>query len=104
MAVLYHIWVPAFALAHVLGVSLLLYSLEKVSGIVSKSCKRVHSRVQSVFKRKPKFDIETDGGEDGAGGSPLKLVAMSQRTSSARSTPVRVVATAARLGTCRKGL
>ncbi|BDA42962.1 ABC transporter G family member 22 [Coccomyxa sp. Obi] len=44
MAVLWSIFLPAVVFAHVLGGVLLLYSLEKVSGVVSKSWKRVFGR------------------------------------------------------------
>ena len=41
---LWSIFLPAVVFAHVLGGVLLLYSLEKVSGVVSKSWKRVFGR------------------------------------------------------------
>eukprot|EP00884_Botryococcus_braunii_P015425 jgi/Botrbrau1/2566/Bobra.0079s0051.1 len=41
MAVLHEVWVPTVVVAHILGVILLLYSLEKVNGIVSKAWKRL---------------------------------------------------------------
>ena len=41
MTVLYQVWVPAVAVAHLIGLSLLVYSLEKVSGIVSKTASRI---------------------------------------------------------------
>ncbi|EIE27766.1 hypothetical protein COCSUDRAFT_45983 [Coccomyxa subellipsoidea C-169] len=50
MAVLWEIFVPAVVFAHVLGGVLLLYSLEKVSGVVSKSWKRVFGRFRSSAK------------------------------------------------------
>lgn len=50
MAVLWSIFVPAVVFAHVLGGVLLLYSLEKVSGVVSKSWKRVFGRFRSSAK------------------------------------------------------
>lgn len=37
MAVYYAIWVPAVIVAHVAGVLLLLYSAEKVSGVLSRT-------------------------------------------------------------------
>lgn len=43
MAVLHEVWVPTVVVAHILGVILLLYSLEKVNGIVTKAWKRLFS-------------------------------------------------------------
>ena len=53
MAVLYQVWVPAVAVAHLIGLSLLAYSLEKVSGIVSKTAKRI----TRVFSRRTQSSL-----------------------------------------------
>ena len=50
MAVLYQVWVPAVAVAHLIGLALLSYSLEKVSGVVSKTATRI-SRVFGTRKQ-----------------------------------------------------
>ena len=81
MAVLYHVWVPAVALAHVLGLGLLLYSLEKVSGAVSKSWRRLTAGEQTTAKRLP--SKRADGAAEGpqrepSGCDPVKLVAAAQ--------------------------
>ena len=47
---LYQVWVPAVAVAHLIGLSLLAYSLEKVSGVVSKTASR-SSRVFGAGKQ-----------------------------------------------------
>lgn len=44
------IFVPAVVFAHVLGGVLLLYSLEKVSGVVSKSWNRICGRIKNGAK------------------------------------------------------
>lgn len=57
---------PAIILAHLLGLVLLLYSLEKVSGVVSRTWKRV---------RGIPLDIEQRGGTHDGGAlaaSPMK--------------------------------
>lgn len=41
------VWLPAVVAAHLLGFVLLLYSLEKVSGAVSKNWKRVRSLLRN---------------------------------------------------------
>ena len=38
---LYQVAIPAIVLAHVIGLALLLYSLEKVSGIVSRTTRKL---------------------------------------------------------------
>jgi hypothetical protein len=43
----YEIFIPAFTFAHLLGLSLLLYSLEKVSGVVSKTWNRISGRIRN---------------------------------------------------------
>jgi hypothetical protein len=44
MAVLYCVWVPTVAFAHLLGLVLLVYSLEKTSGAVSKLLRRLRPK------------------------------------------------------------
>jgi hypothetical protein len=50
MAVQWDIFVPAVVFAHLLGAVLLLYSLEKVSGVVSKTWNRVTRRIRNGAK------------------------------------------------------
>lgn len=50
------IWLPAVVVAHLLGALLLLYSLEKSLGLVSKNWKRA----KSLFRNRSRVD---DGAE-----------------------------------------
>ena len=45
MAIQPTVFVPALAVAHLLGIIILVYSLEKVFGVVSKTRRRLRSRV-----------------------------------------------------------
>ena len=54
MAIQPTVFVPALAVAHLLGAILLLYSLEKVFGLVSKTRRRLRSRVH----RDDQVDLE----------------------------------------------
>ena len=63
MAIQPAVFVPALAVAHLLGIILLLYSLEKVFGVVSKTRRRLRSRVH----RDDHIDLEeSDHAERGS--------------------------------------
>ncbi len=63
MAIQPTVFVPALAVAHLLGIILLLYSLEKVFGVVSKTRRRLRSRVH----RDDHIDLEeSDHAERGS--------------------------------------
>ena len=91
MAVLYHIWVPAVALAHALGLALLLYSLEKVSGVVSKNWRRFTTRDKASGRqwKAEHTDSNTAGGHGGLQrGDSVKVVAEAQVAQSSNWPPV----------------
>ena len=56
------LWVTSLVLAHMIGAVLLLYALEKVSGILSRPARRVRAALKS---RSP--DGEAGAAADGAG-------------------------------------
>lgn len=78
MAVQWAIFVPAVVFAHVLGAVLLLYSLEKVSGVVSKNWNRLFRRIKNASKTE---DADSLNREDSAprGGPTAELETAAQR-------------------------
>lgn len=88
MAVLYHIWVPAFVVAHLLGLGLLMYSLEKVSGGVSKAWKR-------LWRIPGKANVDQTGkseksSTEGSSSRSVQLVATAQVASAGDAPTVRL--------------
>lgn len=79
MTVLWSIFVPAVVFAHVLGGVLLLYSLEKVSGVVSKSWKRIFGRFRSGAKTNDADQLERSSGTTPTGGPIAELEAAAHK-------------------------
>lgn len=82
----YAIFIPAFTFAHLLGLALLLYSLEKVSGVVSKTWKRVAGRIRVGAKTDDADQLDRKA-SDGAASRPtieLEASASKARTASWR--------------------
>lgn len=61
----YEIFIPAFTFAHVLGLSLLLYSLEKVSGVVSKTWNRVTGRIRAGGRTEDSDQLDRKSSAEG---------------------------------------
>lgn len=55
---LYQVAIPAIVLAHVIGFALLLYSLEKVSGIVSRTTRRLSWKKKAAAPNSSSVEAE----------------------------------------------
>ena len=64
------VWLPAVVVAHLLGCVLLLYSLEKVSGAVSKNWKRVRSLLRNRKRVDDGAETPHEGADLEARGAP----------------------------------
>ena len=83
----YAIFIPAFTFAHLLGLALLLYSLEKVSGVVSKTWKRVAGRIRVGGRTDDADQLDRKPSADGAASRPtveLEASASKARTATWR--------------------
>jgi hypothetical protein len=79
MAVRWDIFVPAVVFAHLLGAVLLLYSLEKVSGVVSKSWSRLVRRIKNASKTEDAANLRKDSESAPAGGPVAELEAAAHK-------------------------
>lgn len=70
MAIHYTIWVPAVVLAHAVGVGLLLYSVEKVTGVLSQTLRRFargkHALDVTVTPSSNTFSSNAQAADEGA--------------------------------------
>ena len=81
----YAIFIPAFTFAHLLGLALLLYSLEKVSGVVSKTWNRLAGRIKNGGRTDDADQLDRKASADGAASGPtieLEASASKARTAS----------------------
>lgn len=81
MAVHWEVFLPAVIFAHTLGAILLLYSLEKVSGLVSKTWKQLTGPCLSGGRTNDADQLEpaSDSGVEEVKGAPVELEAAAQK-------------------------
>ena len=81
MAVHWEVFLPAVIFAHVLGAILLLYSLEKVSGLVSKTWKQITGPCVNGGRTNDADQLErnSDSAVEVAKGAPVELEAAAQK-------------------------
>jgi hypothetical protein len=82
MAVHWQVFLPAVIFAHVLGAILLLYSLEKVSGLVSKTWKRITGPCVNAARTNDADQLRHNsdsGSVEIAKGAPLELEQAAQK-------------------------